>query len=81
MNNELNEKMMENVVGGASNAATCKKAVIDAKECLGCGCCEAVCEVCAISPAEGVAYAVDSKLCQGCGACERECPVNAITMV
>lgn len=82
MKNELNEEKMENVVGGAQDSTPCKKAVINEKECAGCGCCDAVCPVCAISPAPtGVAYVVDSKLCQGCGECERECPLKAITMV
>lgn len=82
MKKELNEKKMENIVGGAPNSDSNKKAVIDEEQCVGCGCCDAECPVCAITPVpDGVAYRVDRNLCIGCGKCERECPMMAITMV
>ena len=55
------------------------------KECVGCGKCEKVCPVLAISlpkNKEGKAAAqVDNEVCLGCGVCVRSCPPKAIELV
>jgi ferredoxin len=54
------------------------------KECVGCGKCEKVCPVLAISMTnnnEGKSVAVvDHEVCLGCGVCVRSCPKNAIEL-
>lgn len=53
--------------------------------CIGCGKCEKVCPVLAISMSndnEGKRVAViDKEVCLGCGVCVRSCPTNAIELV
>ncbi|MCF8020327.1 MAG: 4Fe-4S binding protein [Vallitaleaceae bacterium] len=55
------------------------------KACIGCGKCEKVCPVLAISMSndnEGKRVAViDKEVCLGCGVCVRSCPTNAIELV
>jgi ferredoxin len=55
------------------------------KECIGCGKCEKVCPILAISMQnnkEGKVVAhVDKEICLGCGVCVRSCPKNAIELV
>lgn len=54
------------------------------KECIGCGKCEKVCPVLAISMKknhEGGIAQVDNEICLGCGVCVRSCPKNAIELV
>ncbi len=55
------------------------------KACIGCGKCEKVCPVLAISMSndnEGKRVAViDKEVCLGCGVCVRSCPINAIELV
>ncbi len=54
------------------------------KECIGCGKCEKVCPVLAISMKknnEGEIAEVDNEICLGCGVCVRSCPKNAIELV
>jgi ferredoxin len=54
------------------------------KECIGCGKCEKVCPVLAISMSnnkEGKSVAVvDHEVCLGCGVCVRSCPKNVIKL-
>ena len=47
--------------------------------CPGCGACEEVCPLGAISRVGG-RYVVDNTVCIECGACETACPVGAITL-
>ncbi|MEG0832667.1 MAG: 4Fe-4S binding protein [Oscillospiraceae bacterium] len=51
---------------------------INKEECIGCGACEAVCPVNAISEKDGK-YVIDADACIDCGACESGCPVSAIS--
>lgn len=53
-------------------------------ECVGCGKCEKVCPVLAISMGndnEGKKAKVDNDVCLGCGVCVRNCPKKAIELV
>jgi heterodisulfide reductase subunit A len=58
-------------------------ACVDQQRCRGCGTCESVCEVGAITLVEripGVFSAqVDEGLCQGCGICVAHCPSGALS--
>lgn len=51
------------------------------KECVACGCCEAVCPKQAIHIASGVIAQVKEELCIGCGKCAKICPAAVITIV
>ncbi|MEL7648439.1 MAG: 4Fe-4S binding protein [Sedimentibacter sp.] len=53
-------------------------------ECVGCGKCENVCPVLAISMGNSIESKmaqVDNEVCLGCGVCVRNCPKNAIELV
>ena len=49
-------------------------------ECIGCGACEDICPVSAVSVENDVAV-VDTDWCIGCGVCAVPCPTEAITIV
>ncbi len=54
------------------------------KECVGCGQCEKVCPILAISMhdnKEGKIAQIDNEVCLGCGVCVRSCPKDAIELV
>ena len=57
-----------------------KKAVVDRKLCVGCGCCAKVCPKSAISVPQGVYAVVDENNCVGCGLCAKECPADVIRL-
>ncbi len=52
--------------------------VVDANQCIGCGLCETVCPVGAVS-VNNTAF-VDPMRCMGCGRCAAKCPQGAITL-
>ncbi len=54
-------------------------ALVDPKDCNGCGLCEEVCGYDAIKVKNGVARA-DKALCEACGLCVADCPTGAISM-
>jgi ferredoxin len=53
-------------------------AVIDLEGCLGCGVCETICPVGAIS-IQNTAH-INASRCTGCGRCVDECPQEAIVL-
>lgn len=55
-----------------------RKAAVNQKECVACGCCMKVCPLSAIQVVKGVAAQVDESKCVGCGKCARECPASVI---
>lgn len=57
-----------------------RKAIINTKECVACGCCIGVCPRNAITVPYGIFAEVNFDLCVGCGKCVRECPAGVITL-
>lgn len=57
-----------------------RKAIVNIRECVACGCCIKVCPRGAISVPKGIYAEIDKSLCIGCGKCANECPASIITM-
>lgn len=57
-----------------------RKATVNTRECVACGCCIKVCPKSAITVSKGVYAEVNRDLCVGCGLCARECPASVITL-
>lgn len=55
-----------------------RKAVVDQRVCVACGCCVKVCPMQAIELVRGIAAQVNPAKCVGCGKCARECPASII---
>ena len=55
-----------------------RRAFVDGKHCVACGCCVKVCPLRAMEIARGVSARVDAEKCVGCGKCARECPASVI---
>ena len=55
-----------------------RKAVVNQKECVACGCCVKVCLMGAIQIIKGIMAQVDPAKCVGCGKCAKECPATVI---
>ena len=57
-----------------------KKALVDKKYCVACGCCLTACKVGAISIPRGVNAIIDEVKCIGCGMCAKKCPASVIKL-
>ncbi len=57
-----------------------KKAAVNHRECVACGCCAKICPRSAIEIIKGMYAHVDFEKCVGCGKCAKECPASAIRM-
>lgn len=57
-----------------------KKAFVNQKLCVACGCCLKACKIGAVSIPTGVYAVIDALKCVGCGMCERNCPAGIITI-
>ena len=58
-----------------------RKAFVDQKSCVACGCCAAVCPRDAIHIASGVVAQLDEEKCVGCGKCAKNCPADVISII
>ncbi|WP_082082667.1 4Fe-4S binding protein [Clostridium sp. FS41] len=58
-----------------------KKALLNSKECVACGCCTKSCPLNAMSIYKGMYALLDEKKCVGCGRCEAACPAQVISIV
>lgn len=59
---------------------TKRKAVVNSKDCVACGCCIKVCPRNAISIPKGISAKINRDLCVGCGKCAKECPASIIEL-
>ena len=57
-----------------------KKACVNQKICVACGCCLTACKVGAITIPHGVYAIIDKAKCVGCGMCAKKCPASVIEM-
>ena len=57
-----------------------RRAVVDEKACVACGCCVKVCPLGALEVVRGIAARVDWSKCVGCGKCAKECPASVIAV-
>ena len=57
-----------------------KKAFIDQKLCVACGCCLTACKLGAVSIPKGICANIDEAKCVGCGMCAKKCPASIITV-
>ena len=57
-----------------------RKASVDSRLCVACGCCLKVCPMNAIRIFRGIFAKVDESRCVGCGKCVRECPASVIAL-
>ena len=57
-----------------------KKAFVDQKLCVACGCCLTACRLGAISIPRGTHAVIDRKKCVGCGMCAKKCPAGLIAI-
>ena len=57
-----------------------RKAVVEKRDCVACGCCVKVCPLGAIQVLHGITARVNPDKCVGCGKCVRECPASVIQL-
>lgn len=57
-----------------------RKAVVEERDCVACGCCVKVCPLGAIQVLHGITARVNPGKCVGCGKCVRECPASVIQL-
>lgn len=53
-------------------------AVVNKKQCVGCGSCMKVCPKKAIQVPKGISAEIDLAKCVGCGICIKTCPASVI---
>ena len=56
-------------------------AIVNEKQCVGCGSCIKVCPRAAISVPHGISAQIDIDKCLGCGLCRMACPASVIDIV
>lgn len=57
-----------------------RKAIVNVRDCVACGCCIKVCPRGAITVPQGIHAKIYEELCIGCGKCAKECPASVITL-
>lgn len=57
-----------------------RKATVNIRECVACGCCMKVCPKNVITIPKGIFAKINPELCVGCGKCAKECPASVITL-
>ena len=57
-----------------------RKAHVDDKHCVACGCCVKVCPFQAIDIILGITAEINHDKCMGCGKCVKECPASVIEL-
>ncbi|EFB77040.1 ATP-binding protein [Subdoligranulum variabile] len=57
-----------------------RKAVVEERDCVACGCCVKVCPLGAIQVLHGITARVNPDKCVGCEKCVRECPASVIQL-
>ena len=57
-----------------------RKAVVNIRECVACGCCMKVCPRSTIDIPKGIYAQINRELCVGCGKCVKECPASVIKL-
>ena len=57
-----------------------RRAVVDERACVACGCCAKACPLSAIRIWRGIRAEVNAERCVGCGKCAKECPASVIEM-
>lgn len=55
-----------------------RKAFVQQKDCVACGCCVKVCPLGVIRIEKGIMAQIDLARCVGCGKCAGECPASVI---
>ena len=55
-----------------------RRAYVEQRDCVACGCCVKVCPMKAIQIYRGLYAQVDEDKCVGCGKCAKECPATVI---
>ncbi|MBP3647136.1 MAG: 4Fe-4S binding protein [Clostridia bacterium] len=55
-----------------------KRAFVEQKDCVACGCCAKICPMNAIEIDRGLYAQVNEEKCVGCGKCAKECPATVI---
>ena len=55
-----------------------RRAFVEQRDCVACGCCAKVCPMKAIQIYRGLYALVDEDKCVGCGRCAKECPATVI---
>lgn len=57
-----------------------KKASVEERLCVACGCCVKVCPKQAIEIWKGITARINAEKCIGCGKCVKECPASVISL-